>query len=162
MPGTEVKQLLDALREFQEDHEMTPEEAAALDAAASRPAATIPARPLVQMHQEINVDPAAGVGKFLYTSGRKAGLTSCHRLEQLRCWEESGLCRQVSYDTWEQIDVGLQRDLLQECMIRFANNLANDLARRAKDILVGHPTVIHHNIYELCMEYADEEIRRPK
>jgi len=45
MPNTEVKQLLDAVREFQEDHEMTPEEAAALDTAANHPVAKIPVKP---------------------------------------------------------------------------------------------------------------------
>jgi hypothetical protein len=42
----EVREILDSVREFQEDRELTEEEAKALDAALARPPVKVDARPL--------------------------------------------------------------------------------------------------------------------
>lgn len=113
------------------------------------------------MHQYIDCVPAS-IG---YLAIVKNGVTKLapYDISVLRRWEDLGKCRQTAYDTWTQCPPSpetLQREAIENVMVRFANNVAYALEHEAESILKGHPLCRFRRIFDICMREAQVEQER--
>jgi hypothetical protein len=113
------------------------------------------------MHQLVDPDPASDVGTYRFLSG-KIGI---YHLFTMRAWEKAGIARQVTFNTWEQVEPTFEfqrNEIFQNVLIRLGNNTAHEIIQRAKFILRSHPQVAERIIFEICMKVCKKEHTRLK